>query len=246
MRRQPDLRCVTGHGPFRQFTRRRGLEAAADEILSQARAIAARCGDDADIRRVVAVIEVHHRELAAGANPVLVRRGIQRGVAAASDALKTQAVPLARAGNRSRLLMIIDNNCCPEQGMVYVAATDTISIQGPTVSRYGPKVSADSTGSSFLIDQSLFDGNLNFVRTFTSSSYALGSSSALAPDGRSAYLATDYGYLQVRTGDGVVVDTVRTGQTYDRFIAVSSGAWLVGVAGNPQLGPQRLVLVDLR
>ena len=153
---------------------------------------------------------------------------------------------MARAGNRSRLLMILDNSCCPEQGMIYNSATDTVAITGPTVSRYGPRVSVDNSGALFLVDQSLFDGSLTHLRTFTSSTYTLGGSSTLSPDGLSAYLGIDFGYLKARTADGVVVDTVRTGQTFDRFIAVSSGAWLVGVAGNPQLGAQRLVLVDLR
>jgi hypothetical protein len=158
----------------------------------------------------------------------------------------TGVVPMARAGNGSRLLLILDNNCCPETGHVYVTATDTIAITGPTANRFGPRVSADESGSLFLVDESLFDGSLNLLRTFTSSTYNLGGSSALSPDGLSAYLGIDFGYLKARTTDGVVVDTVRTGQTFDRFIAVSSGSWLVGVAGNPQLGAQRLVLVDLR
>jgi hypothetical protein len=158
----------------------------------------------------------------------------------------TGIVPMARAGNRSSLLMILDNSCCPEVGMIYSSATDTIAIHGPTADRFGPKVSADRSGSLFLVDQSLFDGSLNLLRTFTSSAYTLGASSALSADGQSAYLAIGGGYLKARTSDGVVVDTVRTGQTFDRFIAVASGSWLVGVAGNPQLGAQRLVLVDLR
>jgi hypothetical protein len=158
----------------------------------------------------------------------------------------TGVVPMARAGNRSSLVMILDNSCCPEVGMIYSSATDTIAIQGPTADRFGPKVSADRSGSRFLVDESLFDGSLSPLRTFTSSTYTLGGSSALSPDGLSAYLGIAGGYLRARTTDGVVVDTVRTGETFDRFVAVSSGSWLVGVAGNPQLAAQRLVVVDLR
>jgi len=157
----------------------------------------------------------------------------------------TQVVPMARAGDGSRLLMILDNACCPETGNVYLSATDTFAIAGPTADRYSPRVSANRSGSRFLVDESLFDESLNLIRTFTSSTFTLGRSSALSADGLAAYLAIDSGYLKVRTGDGVVVDTVRTGQTFYRFLAVSSGAWLVGVSGNPQLS-QQLVVVDLR
>jgi len=162
-----------------------------------------------------------------------------------TDASVTAIVPMARAGDGSRLLVIGDNSCCPESGSLYLSATDTFAISGPTADRYGPRVSADRSGSRFLVDESLFDGSLNLIQTFTSSTFTLGRSSALSPDGLSAYLAVDSGYVKVRTADGVVVDTVRTGQTFYRFIAVSSGAWLVGVSGNPQLS-QQFVVVDLR
>ena len=162
-----------------------------------------------------------------------------------TDASVTAIVPMARAGDGSRLLMIGDNSCCPETGSLYLSATDTFAISAPTADRYTPRVSADRSGSHFLVDTLLFDGSLNSLRTLRASPFAFGGSSALSADGLAAYLAIDSGYLKVRTGDGVVIDTVRTGQTFYRFIAVSSGAWLVGVSGNPQLA-QQLVVVDLR
>ncbi|HKA60635.1 MAG TPA: hypothetical protein VKD28_18610, partial [Gemmatimonadales bacterium] len=162
-----------------------------------------------------------------------------------TDVGVTEIVPMARAGDGSRLLMIADNSCCPETGIVYLSATDTFAISGPTADRYTPRVSADRSGSRFLVDQSLFDGNLNPLRMLSSSPFTFRGSSALSPDGLAAYLAIDSGYVKVRTSDGVAIDTVRTGETFYRFIAVSSGAWLVGVSGNPQLA-QQLVVVDLR
>jgi hypothetical protein len=162
-----------------------------------------------------------------------------------TDAPVTEIVPMARAGDGSRLLLILDNACCPETGSVYLAATDTFAISGPTADRYTPRVSADRSGSHFLVDTLLFDGSLNSLRTLSSAPFAFGGSSALSADGLSAYLAVNSGYLKVRTADGVAVDTVRTGQTFYRFIAVASGAWLVGVSGNPHLA-QELVVVDLR
>src|SRR5690349_505929 len=120
----------------------------------------------------------------------------------------TQAVPMARAGDGSRLLLILDNSCCPETGNVYVSATDTFAIAGSTADRYGPRVSADRNGSHFLVDTLLFDGSLNSLRTLGSSPFAFRGSSALSADGLAAYLAIDSGYVKVRTSDGVIVDTV--------------------------------------
>src|SRR5207245_11666366 len=76
----------------------------------------------------------------------------------------TEVVPLARAGDRSGLLLIIDNNCCPEDGNVYVTATDTVAVKHATVTRYNPKVSANQTGPLFLLVESLFDYHLNLLR----------------------------------------------------------------------------------
>ena len=157
----------------------------------------------------------------------------------------TEVVPLARAGDRSDLLLIIDNNCCPEDGNVYVTATDTVAVKHATVSRYNPKISANQTGSLFLIGESLFDSNLNLLRTFTSS-YSLGGSNTIAPDGLSVYLGKDYGYLKLRASDGVLVEDVRVGLSFERLFALPGGLWLAGIAGDPTTGAPRLVLIDLR
>ncbi len=157
----------------------------------------------------------------------------------------TEVVPLARAGDRSDLLLIIDNNCCPEDGNVYVTATDTVAVKHATVSRYNPKISANQTGSLFLIGESLFDSNLNLLRTFTSS-YYLGGSNTIAPDGLSVYLGKDFGYLKLRASDGVLVEDVRVGLSFERLFALPGGLWLAGIAGDPTTGAPRLVLIDLR
>jgi len=157
----------------------------------------------------------------------------------------TEVVPLARAGDRSDLLLIIDDNCCPEDGNVYFTATDTVAVKRATVSRYGPKISANQTGSLFLIGESLFDSNLNLLRTF-SSTYYLGGSNTIAPDGLSVYLGKDFGYVKMRASDGVLVEDVRVGLSFERLVALPGGQWLAGIAGDPVTGAPRLVLIDLR
>src|SRR2546430_1432487 len=157
----------------------------------------------------------------------------------------TGVVPLARAGDRSNLLLIVDDNCCPEDGNVYFTGTDTVAVKRATVSRYGPKISANQTGSLFLIGESLFDSNLHLLRTF-SSTYYLGGSNTIAPDGLSVYLGKDFGYVKMRASDGVLVEDVRVGLSFERLVALPGGQWLAGIAGDPVTGAPRLVLIDLR
>lgn len=94
--------------------------------------------------------------------------------------------------------------------------------------------------------ESLFDNNLNLLRTFTSSSYYLGGTNTLSPDGLSVYLGIDFGYLKLRASDGVLIENVRVGLSFDRLFALPGGEWFVGIAGDPTSGAPRLVLIDLR
>ena len=157
----------------------------------------------------------------------------------------TEVVPLARAGDRSRLLILIDDSCCPLEGDVYLTATDTVSVKRGTVNRYFPRVSATATGSLFLIGESLFDGNLNFMRAFAAAEYVAGPT-AISPDGLSVYMAIDFGYLKLRAADGAVIERVRLPASLDRMTVLPSGDWLVGIGGDPTSGAPVLEVVDLR
>jgi hypothetical protein len=163
------------------------------------------------------------------------------------DVVISNVAPLARAGDRSRLLLIEDNACCPEQGDVYLTATDTFAIRQPTVDRFGPKISADRSGAHFLIGESLFDGALNLLRTYSSTTTLTGNN-AIAEDGLSVYLSVDGGYLKQSAADGALLETVRVGLSFDRLVALPGGQWLMGFFGDPshfQANP-RIVLIDLR
>ena len=157
----------------------------------------------------------------------------------------TEAVPLARAGDRSRLVFLIDDSCCPEDGMVYVTARDTMTVTRGTVNSYGPRVSTTSTGSQFLLGASLFDDSLTFIRSYAPTGYA-GGPTAISPDGLSLYMATDFGYFKVRTSDGAVLEQVRLPAPLNQMTVLPSGDWLIGISGDQLSGAQELEVVDLR
>jgi chaperonin GroEL len=71
--------------------------AGAELVREMVRRVGGGYGDGGATAAVLAMGILRHatRMVAAGANPVLVRRGIQQGVAAACDALKNQARPVA-------------------------------------------------------------------------------------------------------------------------------------------------------
>jgi chaperonin GroEL len=93
--------------------RRRSAGAAL--VREMVRRVGGGCGDGGATATVLARSILRHatRVVAAGANPVLVRRGIQLGVAAACDALKDQAAPMTSLDNTS------------ESGLVGLAAAVT-------------------------------------------------------------------------------------------------------------------------
>ncbi len=157
----------------------------------------------------------------------------------------TELVRLARAEDRSRLLILIDDSCCPLEGNVYLTASDTVSVRRGTVNRFFPRVSATATGALFLIGESLFDANLNLMRTLAPADYVAGPT-AISPDGFSVYMAIDFAFLKLRAADGVIVERVRLPANLDQMTVLQSGAWLIGIGGDPISGSPVLLVVDLR
>ena len=78
----------------------RRRSAGAELVREMVRRVGGGYGDGGATAAVLSRGILRHatRVVAAGANPVLVRHGIQQGVAAACDALKAQAAPLAGTG----------------------------------------------------------------------------------------------------------------------------------------------------
>jgi len=157
----------------------------------------------------------------------------------------TEAVPFARPVDRSRILLLIDDSCCPEEGDVYVSATDAIAVHQGTVSQYFPTVSADSTGKVFLIGARLFDQALNPITVLTSPGYN-GGATVVAPSGALAYLASNVGYIKVRIPDGAVLEQVLLPGVPGQLVVLPNGQTLVAVTVDPNNSVPQLSLVDLR
>ena len=157
----------------------------------------------------------------------------------------TEAAPLARAADRSRMLLLIDDSCCPEEGDVYVTAADSFPVKRATVSRFFATVSTDATAAHFLIGESLYDGSLLPITTLTPAGYG-GGATVLAPDGSVAYMATWFGYLKARVPDGVVLEQVVLPGTPAQLAVLPTGQTLVAVTPNASTGAPQLSLIDLR
>jgi hypothetical protein len=157
----------------------------------------------------------------------------------------TELVPLARAADRSRLVLLVDDGCCPEQGMIYTTASDSFGVKAGTVSRFFPTVSADATGAHFLMGEYLFDERLTAVATLTPPGYVHGPT-AISPDGSTAYMATDFGYLKVSLPDGAVLERVLLRDTPTALRVFPDGDLLVAVMRNADSGARHLSLVKLQ
>jgi len=127
----------------------------------------------------------------------------------ASRKTVTEFVPLCRSANRSAALILIDDSCCPIEGVVYDAFNATFPADRGTVSRYFNYPSADYGGSRFLITGELFTGGLASLGSIAPP-FATGPS-VLSPDGAAAYFATSSGVTNVRVSDGSVIGSVTLG-----------------------------------
>lgn len=151
----------------------------------------------------------------------------------------TEAVPLARSADRKKMVMLIDDSCCPEGAMVYDATTDSFSGMKGTVSTYFPSVSADGTGAEFLLSNSVYHNDLSLVAQLSPSDYSFGPT-ALSVDGTTAYLGTNFGYDKVRVSDGAVVERVVLPAQPNRFFLLPDSQTLIAVGGGA------VMAVDLR
>lgn len=130
----------------------------------------------------------------------------------------TEYVPLAASGNRSRIMALIDDSCCPEEAFVYDASTGSIVADAGTISNYFNWVTADYLGDAFLIQSQLYGPTLRQTSAYGGNLYD-GGPSVLAPDGQSGYFAETTGIVHVRFSDGKVLDTFNLGEA-------PAGMWL--------------------
>src|SRR6266704_1835759 len=140
----------------------------------------------------------------------------------------TEFVPLCRSPNRSAALILIDDSCCPIEGVVYDALNGTFPADRGPVSRDFNYVSADYAGSRFLITGELFTSGLASLGTIAPA-VATGPS-VISPDGATAYFATTSGVTSVRVSDGSVIGSVTLGAQPYRLAISPDGLTLFAAA----------------
>jgi hypothetical protein len=151
----------------------------------------------------------------------------------------TEHVPLARSGDGRKVLLLIDDSCCPEDAQIYSASNGTFGSRIGAYDAYFPTLSGDSTASRWMMGNRLYLGDLTPLLTLTPPGYSFGAT-ALSLDATVAYLSTDTGYLKVRLSDQTVLETVTLPFTPDRLLPLPGGTTLVATAGT------RVMVVDLR
>ncbi len=148
----------------------------------------------------------------------------------------TEFVPLCRSGDRSTALILIDDSCCPIEGVVYDALTGTFPTDKGTVDRYFNYTSVDFVGNRFLINSTVFTRALVSVGSITPAG-AVGPS-VIAPNGGTAYFATSSGITRVRLSDGGIVESFNLGAQPYRLAISADGLTIFAAV------PDNIVVVD--
>jgi hypothetical protein len=148
----------------------------------------------------------------------------------------TEFVPLCRSGDRSKALALIDDSCCPIDGLVYDALLGNFYAHKGTVSQYFNYGSADFSASRFLVTSTLFNTELTSLGSIA----PVGATgpSVIAPDAQTAYFATSSGITRVRTSDGGIVESFNLGAAPYRLAIAPDGLTLFAAV------PDRIFVVD--
>ncbi|HEU4522643.1 MAG TPA: hypothetical protein VFT12_11610, partial [Thermoanaerobaculia bacterium] len=160
----------------------------------------------------------------------------------------SELVPLVRNSERTRLVAVIADACCPAEGAVYTVDPDSFAPRRPTVDRFFPAVSSDAKGDRILIDDVVFDSSLNLLmRLGPQTPDSLRNwATVISPDGAYAYIARDQSYKKMRIDDVVDVERVLVPATPYLMFVTPRGDFLAAVSSGSDGQDVRLWLVDLR
>jgi hypothetical protein len=145
-----------------------------------------------------------------------------------SSVTTTEALPMAVSGNRQRVYALIDDSCCPEDGVYYDATKGRFSSTRGVISSYGPGIATDFTGAHALFGNVLTDANMLPIGTFPSRSQ---NPVALSLDGTYAFFGTATGVEKVRISDNGTVESFNIGGQPTRLRLLPDGLTLVATTG---------------
>jgi len=145
-----------------------------------------------------------------------------------SSVTTTESLPMAVSGNRQRVYALIDDSCCPEDGIYYDATKGKFSAARGVISYYFPGIATDFTGAHTLFGNVLTDANMSLITTFPSRSP---NPVALSLDGRYAFFGTSTGIDKVRTSDNVTMESFDIGGQPTHLQLLPDGLTLVATTG---------------
>jgi hypothetical protein len=145
-----------------------------------------------------------------------------------SSVTTTESLPMAVSGNRQRVYALMDDSCCPEDGIYYDATKGKFSGTRGVISSYGPGIATDFTGARALFGYVLTDANMLPITTFSSRSQ---NPVALSLDGTYAFFGTSTGIDKVRTSDNVTVESFDIGGQPTHLRLLPDGLTLVATTG---------------
>lgn len=167
----------------------------------------------------------------------------------------TEATGLARVGDPSRIVLLIEDACCPENAQIYTAATDSFSPLYDVfdlITAPGAPLSSDRAGRYILMGNRLWTSDFSTKRDYARATYFYRfegppDASVISSDASEAFFASLYGYYKVRLSNDSTLERVRVAlvpnqlsRVFDRIILLPTGQTLVGV------GAHGIARIDLR
>ena len=126
----------------------------------------------------------------------------------------TWLMPLTRSHDRSRVMVLADDACCPVLASVYDAASDQFTPLMPVTDGFFPSTSASADGSAFMVNGEVFDSSLNPIADLDwlqfDQEFTRWPRGALSHDGSKAYFSTRYGYVAIDVAQKQIIERVRT------------------------------------
>ena len=141
-----------------------------------------------------------------------------------SSVTTTESLPMAVSGNRQRVYALIDDSCCPEEGVYYDATKGKFSGTRGVISSFGPGVATDFTGAHALFGNVLTDANMVPITSFASRAM---NPVELSMDGTYAFFATSTGVDKVQTSTGATVESFDIGARPTHLRLLPDGLTLV-------------------
>lgn len=159
-----------------------------------------------------------------------------------AQGMLTDRTPMASSLDRSRILLLFDNACCPETGRIYESQADAFLPSRGTVQLYFPPLSASATGNAFLVGRTVFNQALEAPIPFNTPGQ-FWVPSTVSQSGDTVYFAYGPGVFRTRVADGATLELTLLPEPAARLFSVpgpgerllvlsDNGVSLVDLAGS--------------